>query len=136
MTENNISALEIIQGIINRMGSNSFALKGWAVTLVAGILALASNDTDKRFFLVVYIPIIIFWFLDSYYLQLERKYIELYNNVRALKNNEFDFDMDISNIHSKDKQTEYKNCLISRTELLFYIPLAVLSSGIIIITNM
>ena len=44
--ENKLKHLELIQGIINRMASNSFALKGWAVTLVAGIFALASKDTD------------------------------------------------------------------------------------------
>ncbi len=135
MTDRNITGLEMIQGIINRMGSNSFALKGWAVTLVAGIFALASNDTDKRYFLMVYIPIILFWFLDSYYLQLERKYIKLYNDVRVLKDKEFDFDMDISKVHSKNKDTEYLYCLFSKTELLFYLPLALLSAGIIIITN-
>ena len=31
--------LEMVQGVINRMASNSFMLKGWAVTLVAGIFA-------------------------------------------------------------------------------------------------
>ena len=40
--ENKIKHLEIIQGIINRMAGNSFALKGWAVTLIAGIFALAN----------------------------------------------------------------------------------------------
>lgn len=34
--------MDLVQGVINRMASNSFALKGWAVTLVAGIFALAS----------------------------------------------------------------------------------------------
>ena len=29
--------LEMIQGVISRMANNSFMLKGWAVTLVAGI---------------------------------------------------------------------------------------------------
>ena len=38
--------LEMVQGVINRMASNSFMLKGWAVTLVAGIFALAGKDTD------------------------------------------------------------------------------------------
>ena len=44
--------MEMIQGVINRMASNSFALKGWTVTLVAGIFALASKDADKMYFLV------------------------------------------------------------------------------------
>ena len=44
--------LELVQGVINRMASNSFMLKGWAVTLVAGIFALAATDKDKLYFLV------------------------------------------------------------------------------------
>lgn len=60
--ENKLKHLEMIQGIINRMASNSFALKGWAVTLVAGIFALASKDTDKIYFLIAYVPIVVFGF--------------------------------------------------------------------------
>lgn len=60
--ESKLKHLEMIQGIINRMASNSFALKGWAVTLVAGIFALASKDTDKIYFLIAYVPIVVFGF--------------------------------------------------------------------------
>lgn len=66
--EEKMKHLEIIQGVINRMASNSFMLKGWAVTLVAGVLALAGNNTEKLYFIIAYIPIIVFWGLDSYYL--------------------------------------------------------------------
>lgn len=58
--ESKIKHLEMIQNVISRMARNSFALKGWAVTLIAGIFALAGKDTDKFYFLVAYIPIIIF----------------------------------------------------------------------------
>ena len=33
--EKKIKHLEMIQGVINRMAGNSFALKGWSVTLIA-----------------------------------------------------------------------------------------------------
>ena len=113
--ESKIKHLEMIQGIINRMASNSFYLKGWAVTLVAGIFAISAKD----------IPILIFWGLDSYYLQLERKYRNLYKKVSQLKENEIDFSMTITE-ELCDEKTQYFNCLISITESLFYIPLAVL----------
>lgn len=48
--ERKINHLGMIQGVINRMASNSFALKGWAVTLVVGIFVLAGKDADKRYF--------------------------------------------------------------------------------------
>lgn len=49
------------------MASNLSALKGWSVTLIAGSFALSSRVADKMYFLVVYCPIIVFCFLDSYY---------------------------------------------------------------------
>ena len=58
--DNKINHLQMIQGVISRMTSNSFSLKGWAVTLVAGIFALASKDADKMYFIVAYIPIVVF----------------------------------------------------------------------------
>ena len=74
-----IKHLEMIQSIISRMSQNSFSLKGWTITLVAGIFALAAKDANLSFFLISYVPIILFWFLDSYYLQMERKYRVFYN---------------------------------------------------------
>ena len=46
--------LEFIQGIITRMANNSFMLKGWAVTLVAGIFALSSKDSDQLYSCLLY----------------------------------------------------------------------------------
>ena len=46
--------LEFIQGVINRMGQNSFLIKGWTVTLVAALFALAAKDSNQKFVLVAY----------------------------------------------------------------------------------
>ena len=132
--ENKIKHLEMIQGVINRMASNSFMLKGWAVTLVAGIFALAGRDTDKMYFLVAYIPVIVFWGLDSYYLLQERLYRTLYDKVRQLSENQIDFSMKVSANEHKSAKNSFSNCIISVTELWFYLPLAIVSTGIIIVT--
>lgn len=127
--------MEMIQDVINRMASNSFTLKGWAVTLVAGIFALASKDADKMFFLVTYIPIIIFWGLDTYYLLQERRYRALFEKVRNMEEDAIDFSMNASLPEFRTGNNKYLYCLSSTTEILFYIPLAVLAGGIIIITT-
>lgn len=127
--------LDMILSIIQRMASNSFALKGWAVSLVAGIFILASNDTDKMYFLVAYVPVVVFWGLDAYYLLQERLFRSLYNKVRILKDEKIDFNMDTSLPEFYKNKNTYLNCLFSRTELWFYLPLALLSTGIIIITH-
>jgi uncharacterized membrane protein len=135
--ENKIRYLEMIQTTITRMATNSFALKGWVVTLVAGILALSSNDSDKKFILIAFIPIIIFWFLDSYYLQLERKYRALFDYIR--KNNvEINFDMNLknfSNSFADDTTLNFFSCFFSKTEWLFYIPTAIIVGIVLKITN-
>lgn len=91
--ENKRKHLELVQGIINRMSSNSFMLKGWAVSLVAGIFALAEKDTDRLYFLVAYIPIIIFWGLDAYYLLQERLYCSLYDKIRQTEEDKINFSL-------------------------------------------
>lgn len=128
--------LEMIQGVISRMASNSFALKGWAVTLVAGIFALANKDANEEYFLVAYIPIIVFWGLDAYYLLQERLFRTLYNYVRKLPNVEIDFSMDTSPQTFHEGKNRYGWCFFSKTILWFYFPLAIVSAGIIILTHM
>lgn len=129
--EKQMKHMEMIQNVINRMASNSFALKGWAVTLVVGIFALASKDADKRFFLVAYVPILIFWGLDTYYLLQERRYRALYEKVRCTEEDAIDFSMNAALPEFKSGKNNYMDCLISKTELLFYLPL-VLLVGLII----
>ena len=126
-----IDHLKMIQGIINRLAGNSFMLKGWAVTLVAGIFALASKDSSKGYFLIAYVPIIVFWGLDSYYLLQERLYRALYDKIRQTNETEIDFNMNTADIHN----TCYLWCLLSFSEFFFYVPLAALSAIVIIITN-
>jgi len=133
--EKKIQHLNMIQGIITRMASNSFALKGWAVTLVAGIFALAVKDADKTYFLVAYLPILVFWGLDSYYLLQERLYRALYDKVRLLPENNIDFSMKASIAEFKSEKNKFFSCFLSITEICFYLPLAVVSTGIIILSH-
>lgn len=139
--EKKIDHLQLIQGVITRMASNSFALKGWAVTLVAGIFALASKESDKIYFLVAYIPCMMFWWLDSYYLWQERLYRALYNKVRE-STKEIDYSMNASIMPSdtslspeqKEKLSK-TSCFCSISEIVFYVPLLIVSTGIIILNN-
>ena len=130
---NKIKHLEMVQGVINRMASNSFMLKGWAVTLVAGIFALASKDTDKLYFLIAYIPIVVFWGLDSYYLLQERLYRALYNKVRLLNEKDIDFSMKATKEEFNSEKNRFFSCLLSKTEIWFYLPLALVCTIVIII---
>lgn len=66
--------LALLQSIINRMGTNSFLIKGWAVTLVSALLAFGAKDANATFAMLAMYPAVAFWGLDAYYLMLERKY--------------------------------------------------------------
>ncbi len=73
--------LEFIQEIINRHNSNSFMLKGWAITITAALYALAGTIKESYIALIALAPIFLFWGLDAFYLSNERCFIDLYNSV-------------------------------------------------------
>jgi hypothetical protein len=79
-----IKHLEFIQGVITRMNSNSFQMKGWMVAIVSALLAIYASTQNNRFALVAVIPTLLFWGLDAYYLQQERKFRGLYNDVAGV----------------------------------------------------
>ena len=87
-----LKEIEIIQDIIKRMAFNSFMMKGWTVTLVAVTLLLKGSEYQV---FIAFIPLIVFWYLDAYFLWQERLYRRLYNWVvqNRMQTEEFLFDM-------------------------------------------
>lgn len=65
-----LKEIDIIQSIINRMWSNSFTIKGWAVMLVVWVIALDKFNQDNYLGLLAMalVAILILWWLDSYFL--------------------------------------------------------------------
>lgn len=111
----------MIEAVIERMGNNSFQLKGWAVTLVTVIGALSQQGNDKRFFALAFVPLVAFWLLDAYYLQLERKYKVLYRNV---KDGQIDcFEMNTRKIKPNEEEKGricFGRCMVAQAEGWFY----------------
>ncbi len=83
MKEERIRHLELIQSAISRMANNSFLLKGWSITLVAALFALAAKDSRVSFAVLALFPSLSFWGLDAYYLRQERLYRALYDAIRV-----------------------------------------------------
>ena len=132
--EEKIRHLEMIQAVITRMAANSFMLKGWAVTLVAGVFVLSSKDSNPLYFLIAYIPIILFWFLDSYYLQLERKFRIFYKHVGNHNEQDLKFCIKAPDSSDADK-TMYFQSFFSVTVAGFYAPMALLVATVVVISN-
>jgi hypothetical protein len=84
MSDEEMKHLEFIQSIITRMNANSFLLKGWSITITAALLALYAGGQNAAFIVIAIIPMVIFWFLDTYYLQQERQFRGIYNDVAGL----------------------------------------------------
>ncbi len=107
------------------MASNSFFLKGWAVTLVVGVLAFANvKDMDEKYIVIALIPTLIFWFLDGFYLHQEKLFRVLYDEIRKEQiDNEINFSMDTKPfINAVDSW--FKVC-VSTTLRMFYIPIII-----------
>ena len=83
----------MIQGVINRMAGNSFLIKGWSVTLVSALFALAAAGTNRRFVYLAYFPSVMFWALDAYFLRQERLFRKLYDFVRSQGDSDIDYSM-------------------------------------------
>ena len=71
--------LTMLQGVITRMAENSRSCKVWCVTLVAAVLVLVARTGEPQHALIALIPALLFLFLDSYYLALERAFIASQN---------------------------------------------------------
>jgi len=98
-------------------------IKGWAITLVV-VTLLLKGDVSK--FYLALIPLVVFWGLDAYFLQLERRYRKLYQWVikNREKTEEYLFDM---NAHRfKDEVSCWFKIMFSKTLFLFYGSIAIL----------
>jgi hypothetical protein len=82
--------IDLIQACITRMAHNSFLIKGWAVSIVAVVLALAEKAINPALLsAILLIPLISFWYLDAFFLYTEKLYRKLYEWVisERLKDN-------------------------------------------------
>ena len=73
--------LTFIQDVITRMNRNAFQLKGWSITIVAALAALAVDKGSLLLFVVAAVSTVPFCFLDAYYLLMERQFRGLYGDV-------------------------------------------------------
>jgi hypothetical protein len=119
--EKRIAHLGFIQGVITRMAGNLFYLRGWVITLVAGILVLLTKIGDGKLPIIfLSVIIVIFWGYDGYFLALERRYRDLYDKVRKMKEEDIDFSMKIPEEIEEKKKNSIVFCIFSSTLRYFY----------------
>jgi hypothetical protein len=111
-----IKELEMIQGIINRIEKIPLLIKTWIIVLVVALL-LKGNKYQA---FITFIPILVFWFLDAYFLRIGRLYRRLYDWVKdnRLKTEDFLFDLNYKRF-AKEEQSILR-IMFSITLSLFY----------------
>ena len=95
-----IEEVKIVQDIIKRMAGNSFNVKTWTITLIVATLLFKGNNNHV---FIAFIPLIAFWFLDSYYLQQERLFRKVHDWVVSYRLNNDDKLFNMNPIRFKDK---------------------------------
>ena len=81
LSDNKVKHLEFIQSVITRMAHNSFMIKNWCITITIALLAVSSKIDNIVFMVVSVFTTIVFWVLDAYYLQQERRFRVLYDDA-------------------------------------------------------
>ena len=121
-----IEHLKLIEQQIQRMADNSFKVKNWALTVVGGaLLYWLKEETPKDnmiwLWVLIIMATIIFWWLDAYYLSLEKCYRELYVDIQKNLNPYHTYSL---NIRKYSEEIDIKCVIInSKTITHVYIPL-------------
>lgn len=118
-----IKEIEIIQDIIKRMAFNSFMIKGWTITLV--VISLLLKGTRYQA-VIAFIPLLIFWFLDAYFLWQELMYRKLYDWVISNRPKTDEYLLDMNAYRFKDKVQSKLRIMFSITLGWFYGSIGVL----------
>ena len=111
--------LEFIQGVVNRLATNSFRIKGWSVVLISALFVLLAKEGRIEFAFIGLVPVFFFWGLDGYFLWQERLFRVLYDHVRVLEESAIDFSMDVSAFRTGWKRT-WLGAILSTSLILFY----------------
>ena len=111
------------------MNSNSFSLKGLMITIVAALVAFTVNDDNKDTAVfnlsIALLLVLIFWFLDAYYLKMERQYRMLYDDAVIDK-------AELYKMTADDYYVCYFEVLFSKTTWPLYLPIV----GVLIVAIM
>ncbi len=73
------SYLTILQTTIARMGTNSASTKAWCIGLVSAVVVIVADKGEPDYVWIALGPLLLFFFLDSYYLGLEKRFRDLYD---------------------------------------------------------
>ena len=134
-TEKVVKHLEMIQAVINRLGSNSFLVKSWSMTIIVAAMVLIAKPSmqNSPFILMLILPSLGFWILDGYFLWQERLFRQVYGDIRL--QSDTDFEMNPMKHRNKPK-CSWLAAIFSLTLVLFYIVEIAFIVGVFFIIGM
>ena len=126
--------LNQLQDVIKRMADNSKSCKQYCITIFAGYLALLGVQFENNVNIPIYVHIgmlliiIVFMFLDAWYLKLERLFRNIFNGyVKIFRENassnlikERIYDFDIASEYAIGKNTCFRKIICSKSILAIY----------------
>ncbi|MCU7918984.1 MAG: hypothetical protein KZQ95_11580 [Candidatus Thiodiazotropha sp. (ex Epidulcina cf. delphinae)] len=119
--------LGIIQGVIQRMSSNSSQCKAWCITIVSAVLVIVADKGKPDFAWIALFPAILFLTLDAYYLTLEKGFRASYNQfVKKIHKNTLSADDLYSVSPAGDMYKHRRDALKSFSVWGFYLGLIAL----------
>ena len=143
--------LQMMQSNIERMASNSANCKNWMVMVVAAIFAVSCGIDDMNWWLLLTVlPICLFWYLDAFYLRLERGmrnrqrlYLSICDGVEQAQNYAtalFDFsplffDRDLTDEEKEKGYKTTKSCYKTESVKPFYLTALIVVSIIVLALN-
>lgn len=75
--------MNMLQGVINRLATQSSSCKTWCLTVVGGMLGLAGSTKVVDLAWLALVPVLTFMLLDAYYLACERAFRLLWDDKVA-----------------------------------------------------
>lgn len=128
--------IDLIQGCINRMAHNSFIIKGWLISLIAVVLTLLPEKFEIKWLCLVGLLITIcFWYLDGYFLKIERLYKWKYDWIisQRLNTDKYMYNLNPHNSNmwlpnkdgSKKKSPNEIEVMFSTTLIPLYLPIII-----------
>ena len=107
----------MIQTVINRLAWNSLLIKGWSMTLIVAMVLVARKDVENPYLtLPLVLPVLVFWFLDGYFLWQERLFRKLYEEIRG--ESDTDYNMGVGKFRT---DIRWLTTTFSRTLIPFYL---------------
>jgi hypothetical protein len=119
--------INTLQNIIARLSNYSMNCKTWAVTLVAALCVVIFDPQKICYSYVIFVPIVIFWLFDCYYLGLEKTFRKIYDDfVNSIANENTNICDDIKFSLKKERLLNFFKAIFSMSTSPLYAALGII----------